>query len=613
MAVPNSEDSGENSSEEQEARSTAANQDVHSLGRGGMIAMAVVLGLGLLLRLAYLAAQPASDPFLEHPFLDGKLYLEWARALVAGTHTEEGAFYHAPLYPHVLAVFLRITGDSLRGVFLLQALLSLGTAWLLGWIGTRRFGASAGVATVALVVFHQPVLFFAATPMGETLALFLLAAALALRERRHVGVRGVAGLVLGLSALARPNFLFVGLLLGLWDLARRDWKRAGGFALGAAIALIPVAAHNYSASGHFVPVSSNGGVTLYHGNAAGARGIYRGIPGTSGNPSLQRAETTALARGKTGDDLDPVEADAWWGAEARQARLDDLGGTLGLLARRVLLSLENQELSLDYDPLLDANPWRPVLRFGGADVPGAGFQLFVVPFALIFGLAVLGLFARGWAGSGGLPVWGPILACLATPVLFYVSSRYRLPFAVLLTLPAGVGVASLMRSGDASLAARGAGLLALLISMLPTAGDLPDTGRRQSLSNRLGVLTQAGEFRAAERSGLAALELGETYELHFNMGYLHARMGRTEEALEDYGASFRLDQSRPEAAREFGLLLTRGRRFQEALGPLEVALAKAPKDQELWSALAACYREIGDTDGMNDVLERAGRAGVRLR
>ena len=366
------------------------------------LALGVVLVAALGLRLAYLAAQPGSDPFLAVPFVDGEVYVEWARALAAGEEPAaapaDQAFYHAPLYPTVLAWILRMGGDSLRVVFVVQSLLSLATAGLLAWIGARRFGPVAGVASAALYAFYQPVVFFAATPMGETLGLFLLVAGLAARECPALASRGLAGLLLGASALVRPNFLLVGLALGVVDLVRREWRSAGAFALGAALALVPVAVRNTTASGHFVPISSNGGVTLYHGNAPGARGTYLPIPGTSGDPARQRDETTALARRETGRDLDAIEADAWWGAKARAARMDDPAATLGLLFWRALLALDTTEHALDYDPLLDENPWRPVLRVGGDDLPGSARQVFLVTFAFVFGLEVLGIFARDPSG-----------------------------------------------------------------------------------------------------------------------------------------------------------------------------------------------------------------------
>ena len=598
-----------------EAGSPPENPQPQILGRREWMVLGFVLGIGLLLRVAYLLAQPNSDPFLEHPFVDGKLYLDWARALNAGTYRSEGAFYHAPLYPAFLSLVLRLGGDSVRAVFVLQALLSVGTAGLLGWIGVRRFGLFAGVTTAALVSFHQPVVFFAATPMGETLALFLLALALALREKSAPLLRVGAGLSLGLSALARPNFLLVGLVLGVWDLARRDWKRALGFAAGAALALVPVAVRNAAASGHFVPISSNGGVTFYHGNAAGARGIYQAIPGTSGDPARQRAEATTLARRQSGRDLDPVEADAWWGSRARQARLDDLPDTLALTAKRALLTVADREIALDYDPLLDANPFRPVLRLGGDDVPGAGFQIFLVPFALLFALALVALVARGWRGTGGLAVWGPLAACFVTPLLFYVSSRYRLPCSVLLALPAGAGLASLVGAGGAKAGhlARGVGLLALLLSIFAPVDELFEVGRRQSLSNRLGVLTEAKRFEEAERTGLAALELGDSYELRYNLGYLFARMGRNDDAREEFARAFALGPQRPEAARELGLSLARAGRFGEAVVPLEAALKNPVPDREAWAALATAYRTLGDDKKASQTVNRARAAGVILQ
>ena len=92
----------------------------------------------------------------------------------------------------------------------------------------------------------------------------------------------------------------------------------------------------------------------------------------------------------------------------------------------------NRELPLgDGGPSLDANP----LRWAAP-----------VPFCVLLGLAVAGATLRGWRGTGGWLVWGMVLACAASPVVFYVASRYRLALAVALCLPAGAGAVSLVQS-----------------------------------------------------------------------------------------------------------------------------------------------------------------------
>ena len=54
--------------------------------------------------MAYLVSQPSSDPSFAHPTLDGAYYAAWAKSLSAGQPGPGGAFYLAPLYPHLLAI-----------------------------------------------------------------------------------------------------------------------------------------------------------------------------------------------------------------------------------------------------------------------------------------------------------------------------------------------------------------------------------------------------------------------------------------------------------------------------------------------------------------------------
>ena len=152
---------------------------------------------------------------------------------------------------------------------------------------------------------------------------------------------------------------------------------------------------------------------------------------------MQRQEATALAKVRSGLDLDPVEADRWWGRRALRTRVEQPGNTIRLLLLKFVLLLDNYEHSLGYHPQLDSNPWRLTIGLAGRG------EIAVVPFALLLGLAAAAVMLAGTRGSGGWRIWGAILACAATPLLFYVSSRYRLPATALLTVPAGSGLAAL--------------------------------------------------------------------------------------------------------------------------------------------------------------------------
>jgi len=144
--------------------------------------------------------------------------------------------------------------------------------------------------------------------------------------------------------------------------------------------------------------------------------------------------------------------------------------------RRGTLLISNTELSIDYAPDLDVRPWR---------------WLGPVGFWLILGLAGAGVAARGWERSGGWTVWGAILACLAMPILFYVNTRYRLPVAALLTVPAGAGLAALVDRTTLPGRRRAA---AIVLVLLAAASWLVPVGPRRDMTEAVYRANRAARW-----------------------------------------------------------------------------------------------------------------------
>ncbi|HKQ61650.1 MAG TPA: hypothetical protein VJS92_10165, partial [Candidatus Polarisedimenticolaceae bacterium] len=366
--------------------------------------VAAVLAAGLLLRAAYLASQPAVDPTFDRPILDGRYYADWASALVAGTGPA-GAFYLAPLYPYALSALWRLRGPDFGTLYALQHLLMLAAAGLLAAVARRRAGTGAACAVAGLYVLHHPLLFFASMPLGEPLALSLLALALYSAERETRAGAATAGLALGLAALARPNLLVVPVLWAAAELRAGRKLAAALLVAGVALPLVPAAVHNGLASGHLVLISSNGGMTAYHGNGPGAGGTFTQPAGFSGSLAGQREEATAIARERSGLPLDAVEADRWWGRQAWRERWRDPLGTARLVATRARLLADSREHGLDQHPRLDDDPWRPTFGFGRPNPVSRGklpeLEIPWVPFGLLLGLALAALVTAGEGGAGG--------------------------------------------------------------------------------------------------------------------------------------------------------------------------------------------------------------------
>ena len=562
--------------------------------RGEIAVWAAVGILALAARAAYVAAQPGADPTFARPMLDEAVYVGWAHRLASGGGQPPGAFYLAPLYPNLLAAWVSLAGASFGVLYLIQQGLAVASAGALAWTARALAGPAAGLAAGVLALAYHPALFFASRPLGETVAVALLAFALALGS----GVRGpgvASGVLAGLASLARPNILPVVLP---WSIG---WpRRALLLLLGLAAVVAPAALRNWSASGHLVPVSSNGGITLYQGNGPGALGIFTPVDGLSGRVDRQRDEATRAASAASGRALDPVEADAWWGRRALAVRAADVPGTAALLARRLGLLLSTRELGLDAAPALGANPW----RFAAP-----------LPFAALLALAAAAVGGLGFARTGGWLVWGAVATCAATPLAFYVSSRYRLPLAAALAVPAGIGLSALLRR-DAGVRWRRAAILGVVAgaaSVLAPAENLARACAASGLSNRAAAWLAAGDLARASRDVARSLALdGEAAPAWYNAGVVAERKDDVAGAERAYRRALALQPALADAAGNLGGLLVRSGRPQEAAAVLERGVAADPGHRACWTNLVVALLSAGRATDARDAARRAAAAGARL-
>ena len=114
-----------------------------------------LLLLGLAVRIGYVLGQPAADPGFARPALDGAYYWEWAGALASGEGRIDGAFYLAPLYPYLLALFRTLFGEAFGLLYGLQHLAVVVAAGLFVLTGRRLAGEWEGLAAGALLLLYQ--------------------------------------------------------------------------------------------------------------------------------------------------------------------------------------------------------------------------------------------------------------------------------------------------------------------------------------------------------------------------------------------------------------------------------------------------------------------------
>lgn len=389
-----------------------------------LLCLGVVAAVGLGLRLG-VCLELYRLPSVQTPWkgTDMATYRRIALEVRDGTCPER--FYYQPFY---YAVFLPavhlLTGRSVRGVLLIQALLGTATVWLTGLVGARLFGRRSGLIAAALLalarmpVFYTPFLLIA-TLQSFWMALLAYVALLAWQKRSASYWIGLA-LVSSAAILTRGNVLLLVpcfLALGVWRLRDTPAKAVAAVVLFAVVCYLPqlpFALRNLQHYGRWTGPSSAQDAVLALGNTPEAPPGGLEYP-TSYREWMRKADLP-------GDDRIPVSRQV-----LRWVLREPL--VFAELKFRTLLLFWHR-LEVPNNVALEAEGRHSRLLRAPA----------LLPFSLLGTLSVFGLLVcwRRRSPQRLLLYYCTGMYCAAT-VLFYVLARFRVPLIPLLCVFAAAG------------------------------------------------------------------------------------------------------------------------------------------------------------------------------
>jgi 4-amino-4-deoxy-L-arabinose transferase-like glycosyltransferase len=401
-------------------------------GKRTLVALALIATLGLLVR-AYVVVNPVSNPAD-----DSHAYYAISKALY-----EEGSFGGpefrdssdwSPGAPFLYAAAFYATGGAREGTArIVEALLGVATilvVFALGWrLGGRELGRWVGLFAAFAVAIYPPFIHTTGELMSEPAAMLTLPAAILAflwasdRQANAIvpGMRGrlrsaspwlVPGLLFGLTAMFRPEYLLVGaafvVLAALNAWRERGWQLglAGAAVLLVALLLpiLPWAIRNYVVLDRVVPISTGGGKALYVGTYLPADGEYQRVKAIL----VKRYEHRDLEPGSEAlDEVSPTPLFDQVAAEVQKEHPDltrdqalgklgkenlskyfgeDPGGYLAMTARKV------------------GRMWSSGVGEAMSSTPGRAIQILLVLLG-IAGIVLLALWRRWWE-----------LVVLATPI-----------------------------------------------------------------------------------------------------------------------------------------------------------------------------------------------------
>ncbi len=558
------------------------------------VLLAGVLALKIALALT-LAPHPLLQPVGD---LDAGAYWRLAQRVAGGDLLLTGTpFYVSALYIYWLAFAQVVTGASVAGVLVLQAV--LGTAAVALTAGTSASWVEPGARARAAVVAGSALALTGIVALQDALVLqsaldALLMALVAWSFTRALLAPSPArwawcGAALALLATNRPNAWLLAPVCvvgaaGLAGAARpsRDGRlraagaSVAGAALGAVLVLAPFTVRTALATGEWQVLPGHGGLNLYIGNHADANGTYTVIDGIRPSIEGQREDMRRVAESAAGRSLTDAQVSShfvraslsWW----REAPLH----ALRLLAYKAWLTMHAWEL-----PINVSYAWfrEQVLI------------LKVLPIGAWL-LVPIGL-AGVVAGHHEVPEahraawrWFRLLlpVYLASVAIFFVVDRYRAPAIVLGAIVAGVltsGVSSRWPAGG-STANRGRLAAIAVAAITLVAGLIP-------------LPFQLGEAEADTRMALHAIGSGQAADARAWLGRAVARHPAPGVAWLRAGLAW---QSRGELA--------------DAERALREAYRLDPDVGDVAFALAGVLITEGKGAEAVPLFEQAARAGVRL-
>lgn len=537
-----------------------------------------VFAAALVVRLLYFA-QHAASAFFHVAILDEKFYDAVARALAEGGDAAAlNPGFRPWLYPLFLSGCYRL-GDDWGYVLALvaQHLLGALTAVLVADLAIRLFSRpSAGAIAGALYVLAGPPLFFEGELLITSLFTFLVTAqlwALCWSDRSGLGSAAgwlAAGLLSGLAAQARPNaLLFLAAYPAaalLWHRGSRGrrWALAGCALAGALAVVVAFAAWQQGLTGRFQLVGGAGGVNFYLGNKLGADGMIprqdrRVTYAEEYRDSVQvfAEELYREELGSDGGEVSPREISRYWWARAFEDVASAPGRWLDLLGRKLIFLTWSFEIpnNKSYD-FITAHESSLL-----ASLP--------VRWWLLLGLGALGTFQAFQSGDRRILFWLGAFLTLhgAGVVLFFVTSRYRVPMWPALAVLAAGGVLA-----------------------------LAEAARRRSASRLAFCLLTAGGISLISLVNWLRVEPPSHARDFFFRSLAHMDKGRLPEAHADAVRSVELDPLAPAARFHLGNVVLAAGDDDLAYRHYQVAASQSPPEPRIFNNLGIIIESRGRPD-----------------
>ncbi len=568
-----------------------------------------------IIRLIYML-QIESIPTFYYPIMDEQYHVYLANLINNGNLLAE-PFYRAPLYPYLLAFFMKVTSDSLFMVRLIQIILGSFLPLLIYQLGLNIFTKRIAFASMVVAVFYPTFLYYDTTLLITPIMVLLTTLFTIQLYRCQFGPNRIlnfiiAGLLLGICGLARPNILIAGPGLIVWVFLilkpsiglNRSIIRYALIGVASLLIILPVTLRNYQVSGDPIFIAWQGGYNFYLGNNSKATGWSATAPGIDQSWEGGYLQSISIAEQAKQKRLKKSEVSDYWYDLAIDEITKSPGDFVALQFKKLRLFINGYEIPNNQDIYI-SRWFAPIIK------PIMFNKFIYFPFGLLAPLAIIGFIIslRKWRKY--LILYIILFSYIISFQLFFVCARYRqplIPLMILFAVYAVFKIYEFFKQHNYKVL----GLLAIIFLVLFIESNhdiLKLSQQRVEAENRLML---GNAFMEQQKPGKAikefekAIEADSSYALSYNnLGMLLAQRESTFEAIDLFKKAIAVDPLTVETFFNLATAYLETGKIENAINLLEEAARLHPYNDYVYLKLGMTYYEAGMTDKAKSFVEKS--------
>ncbi|OGC75929.1 MAG: hypothetical protein A2145_06630 [candidate division Zixibacteria bacterium RBG_16_40_9] len=543
------------------------------------------------LRLIYLL-EIKDNPHFYNLTLDPLYHDSWAKQIASGDWMGSQVFFRAPFYPYFLAVLYKIFGPHLFLVRLIQHLIGSFSIVLIFLLAKKIFDRKVAVLASFLAATYWIFIYYEAELLLDfwlvLWSLLLIWFLLKAYENLKSSTWFLSGIILGLFTITRPNILLFLPFLLLWLIMvlRKQVPYLkillfyGWVLSGTALVILPVTLRNYLVAKDPVLIASQGGINFYIGNNPKSDGMSAIVPELGDD--WEYSDCQFMAENTQNRKLKPSEVSGFYYKKGWEFIFMHPTQSLPLLIKKLYVFWNKFEISNNQN----------IYFFKQYSVLS---RILFLGFWLIGPLALLGIFLSIKRGPKTSLILLFIFSYMLSVIIFFVTSRYRLPvlpFLIIFASFAGIEIYRKISSKDFKSFLLAGALLVLFFILINSNFYKLDRGSfAQSYFGLGNVYLKRGDFENALIEYQTALEKNPSLpRAHLNRGVIFFKMGNYTEAEKEFLEELKVNPQEEKAYNNLSVLYRLKGKNSQALEYAQKAIQLRPNYSFAYYNLSSAYQ-----------------------